>query len=166
MNRYACSSKGICEAEEQGEYEDRPMCQALCQGWEYAEETLEFYINNIDRAIYLAPSDRVIVIEELTGLTVQVIDSKAVLESIATEDYDSLVAIDIDFVHWIRTQSSASLTFNATPRVQPRYLRKIRWVDPVDKNLVEYLQELRFPIGVLRGGDIILYGDEPASIFD
>ena len=90
MMRYSCNLRGQCEEDWDGVYLTAVECQAACvvaidrEAEDVARQVISY---DEERALALAPSDRVTLFRELTGLKVGPVESYRALLAYYTKDY-------------------------------------------------------------------------------
>jgi hypothetical protein len=87
MNRYLCSLSGTCEPSRYG-YESLEECKVQCQP--STEKELDYIVagyalDSKEQVLRTAPSDRVEIIQRMTGVRVQLRDSIDVLTALVSE---------------------------------------------------------------------------------
>jgi hypothetical protein len=84
---YACNLAGHCEIDEESGYPTQAACENNCRPASLPLEQAHNILNyTLEQALQLAPSDRVEVIYQATGIVVPVADSRLVLRALITED--------------------------------------------------------------------------------
>lgn len=91
LEKFACSLRGICESDPDGSYEERGSCEKKCHSSEQVDMLYEILSYNPKAALEAAPSDRVRVIRDLTGIRVRPEDSYQILRALIGEKIDILV---------------------------------------------------------------------------
>ena len=90
--RYSCNLRGECEYDEEGGSFTTPNCDGRCRSndlpLDLIYHTLSF--REPGDLVQLAPSDRVEVIHQLTGVIVPTADSSEVLRALADNDLVTL----------------------------------------------------------------------------
>jgi hypothetical protein len=89
--RFACSLAGDCEVDDEHGYFTQTACEQNCRPTSLPLEVAYQVLGYIaEDALRLAPSDRVETIYQYTGITVPVVESRAILLALINEDLPAL----------------------------------------------------------------------------
>jgi hypothetical protein len=114
MDRYSCNYAGKCEPDPNGPYESYVQCLEHCESRENKDLLYLIHEYDLESARMIAPSDQVVVLRRLTGVTVHPLDARDIIDAILTNDYETLVKVD-ELLPWIRARHNYSLLFEIPP---------------------------------------------------
>jgi len=80
--KYSCAFSGQCEVDDYGTYDTNESCQADCHAVEDKESRLLTYEYAPKEGLGLAPSDHVLLIRRISGVTVPLDEARNVLRLI------------------------------------------------------------------------------------
>jgi hypothetical protein len=88
---FSCSLRGRCEPDPDSGSLTREKCRATCRATDLPLEVAYMVVEFLTgETVYLAPSDRVEVLAQVTGVDVPARNSFAVLSALLSEDLDTL----------------------------------------------------------------------------
>jgi len=156
---YTCNYSGECEPDPNGRYNTEAECLIHCTGRENKE--LMYLVHEYDpaSALDLAPSDQVAVLKRLTGILLEPVDARRILEAIIANDYELLALVE-DILPWIRSRHPFSLVFELpVGSLTPQEIIDFHLY--TDQEITQLVVREGVNLNTLRRGDVIRIMDIP-----